>query len=356
MRIDNPFHEGELQVQERVGVLEEGRRNAAAIADSIVKGALKFVAQQPMVVLGSVDDEQNVWASVLFGRSGFVEAEDDRTVIFDLTRAARDPHDPFWDNIERDPRIGMLVIDLATRRRLRINGRIGHLDSDRMRLDVEESYPNCPKYIQRRQAVGDWQVAGSMTAEPLRGHTLLPEHRSLLTSIDTFFIASANPRGGVDASHRGGNPGFVRVLNETTIRIPDYRGNSMFNTFGNFVLHPHAGLVLLDFERSRILQLVGRPVIQWDVEDALNETGGTKRYWDLEVERWLESELPYEIRWELLDYSPHNPKLQTITDDNSTRGEEETRYICPLCEGVEDNEPGDCPQCGMPLCSDHVGT
>ena len=121
MRIDNPFHEGEIQVQERAGEFDEGARNGRVLADSIMKGALKFVAQQAMVVLGSVDDEQGVWASVLFGPPGFVTAPDEHRVEFDLSRAGFNEHDPFWKNIQHNPRIGALFLELSTLRRLRIN-------------------------------------------------------------------------------------------------------------------------------------------------------------------------------------------------------------------------------------------
>ena len=70
MRIENPYHEGELSVQERLGLLAEGERNARAISDTIVKGAFKFIGQQPMLVLASIDPEGNLWASVLAGKPG----------------------------------------------------------------------------------------------------------------------------------------------------------------------------------------------------------------------------------------------------------------------------------------------
>jgi hypothetical protein len=78
---------------------------------------------------------------------------------------------------------------------------------------------------------------------------------------DTFFVASAHPEQGVDASHRGGLPGFVQVLDQHRLRIPNFLGNSMFNTLGNFVSYLDAGLVFLDFDRSQVLQLSGRPEI-----------------------------------------------------------------------------------------------
>lgn len=97
------------------------------------------------------------------------------------------------------------------------------------------------------------------------------------------------------------------MLNDRKIRILDYLGNNMFNTLGNFAANPRAGLLFLDFDSNRTLQLVGQPVIQWELDDSLDETGSTRRYWDLEIERWLETDLLCRLKWEFLDYSPQNP-------------------------------------------------
>ena len=307
MRTENPYHDGELFVQQRVGEVEEGRRNGRIISDSILRGALKYVEQQPLAVFGSIDHDDNLWASVFIGNPGFMRASDERTVEVDLTQTARNHQDPFWANIEHNSQVGMLVIDLGTRRRLRINGRIDRAQ-ERLRLDVVESYPNCPKYIQRRHVTPLVLDGANRFSEPRQGHSLDAQQQAFIGSADTFFVASAHPERGVDASHRGGNPGFLRVLDDRRIRVPDYIGNSMFNTLGNFTVNPHAGLVFLDFERSRTLQLIGRPEILWDLEDVTNETGGTRRYWDLEIERWLEADLSHQIQWEFLDYSLHNPE------------------------------------------------
>ena len=117
MKIANPYHPGELEIQERVGVLQEGAQNARVIQDSIIKGALRFINQQSMTVLSSLDDEENVWASVMFGKPGFMRAEDEQNVMFDLTSTVRNAHDPFWKHIQLNPEVGMLVIELASRRR-----------------------------------------------------------------------------------------------------------------------------------------------------------------------------------------------------------------------------------------------
>ena len=109
MKIENPYHEGELQVQARVGVLDEGAMNSRVIQDSIIKGALRFINQLPMAVFGSLDQEENVWASIFVGTPGFMQAEDERLVNFDLTTMVHNPHDPFWKNIQENPQVGMVA-------------------------------------------------------------------------------------------------------------------------------------------------------------------------------------------------------------------------------------------------------
>ena len=303
MRIDNPFHEGELFVQRRANETEIAQRNGSVITDAIPKGALQFIGQQSLAILGSLDHDGNVWASVLVGEPGFLSAPDERTVELDVTQRPSAEDDPFWTNIETNAAVGMLMIDLATRRRLRINGQIRRLGDTQYEIAVDQAYPNCPKYIQRRYLSRLSAIASPPLAATRRGIQLGDDQSALIASADTLFVASVSPEHGVDASHRGGQPGFVRILNNRRIRIPDYVGNSMFNTLGNFAVCPRAGVVFVDFDTSRVLQLTGRAEVLWDQKDPDDETGGTRRYWDLEVEHWLETPLPRQLRWELPDYT-----------------------------------------------------
>ncbi len=307
MRLENPFHEGELLVQQTVGEESLAQQNGQIIANTVPKGALKFIEQQPMVIVGSVDPQQNIWASALFGEPGFAKSVDPQTIELDLTQVISHPHDPFWANIRHHNRIGMLVIEFASRRRLRINGTISQTASKQLRLNVLEAYPNCPKYIQRRHLSPNHQEIPQPLSELKAGKSLTFQHQAWIGSADTFFVASAHLTRGVDASHRGGNPGFIQILASQTLRIPDYSGNSMFNTLGNLVINPRAGLIFLDFAQSRTLQLIGQATIQWNLDDLIHPNGGTHRYWDFTIEQWLETDLPKPLHWEFLDYSPHNP-------------------------------------------------
>lgn len=303
----SPFHEGELKVQSLAGELEMAERNGSVIANRIVGGALPFLAQQSMTVFASRDGRGRLWASMLFGSRGFMKSANGRRVSFDLSQMLVQLQDPFWQNVAADPTVGMLAIELGSRRRIRINGNISRLAENTLQLEVREAYPNCPKYITRR-IVKTVAAGQAKKTEINRGSRLGPLQEELLARGDVLFIATAHPTRGADASHRGGNPGFIEVADGETVRIPDYAGNSMFNTFGNLVVNPAAGLAVPDFEQGRVLQLTGRAEVVFNGNDPVNATGGTHRFLVFHVDEWLELGLPAGVKSELLDYSPFNPK------------------------------------------------
>lgn len=299
------FHEGELAVQARAGVAEAARQTERVIRDRLIPGVEAFIRSQPLVFCASIDREGNVWASMIQGEPGFMRPEGDQGLEVTLDPAALDGGDPLWSNIAGDPRIGLLLIEFHSRRRLRINGAAARPSPERLAVTVHASYPNCPKYIQSRQPSGAW--VASAPGAGRTGTVLDEELTQALNGADTLFVASAHPEGGADMSHRGGRPGFVQVLDAATLRIPDYVGNNLFNTLGNFQAYPRAGLLLADFRSGRSFQIIGRPEIEWDARHPGQATGGTHRYWRLHVERWRAASLPLRMDWEFLDYSPHLP-------------------------------------------------
>jgi predicted pyridoxine 5'-phosphate oxidase superfamily flavin-nucleotide-binding protein len=304
--MQNPFHEGERKVQRLAGEERMAQRNGVMIAERIMGAALPFLAQQSMAIFASRDAEGRLWASMLFGARGFMQSPDGKNVDFDLTQVAVQHEDPFWRNIEANPAVGMLAIDLGTRRRIRINGDIRRLAESRLQLSVRESFPNCPKYITRR-AVKTIETTDGTATQASAGGAVAREQRDLLERADVLFIATAHHTRGADASHRGGNPGFVQVLDERTLRIPDYPGNSMFNTLGNLAVDPASGLVVPDFAHSRALLLTGSAEIVFNAGDPEAVTGGTNRFLVFHIEEWLQLPLPAAARAELVDYSPFNP-------------------------------------------------
>lgn len=305
---NTPFHNNELTVQQRAGTSEQASNSARLITDRIPAGAMTFVEQQAMAVIGSLDQQGRIWASVLFGNRNFMKPYGDQRIEIDRSQSWYSPSDPLWQNILEMPDVGMLLIELSTRRRLRVNGKLNKESEHRYALKVEQAYPNCPKYIQRR--VLDIQPQqSSITDEQQAGTSLESSQLELIRTADTFFVASANAEQAVDASHRGGKPGFVQIKDAQTLRIPDYPGNGMFNTLGNFTSHPYAGLVFIDFSTNRVLQITGKPTILWDQDEVNEETGGTKRFWQFSVTEWRENNIPVEIHWQYIDASPFNPEV-----------------------------------------------
>ncbi len=276
----------------RLGVREDAERVGDIIASEVPAAFRSMLRGQRMAVAASLDEQGRPWASLLTGPEGFIQAIDDRL----LRLAVVPPLDhPLTANLRARPELGLLVIDPRTRRRLRFNGR-GLLSPDGVFLVVDEVYGNCPKYIQKRRLAGD----GAASAVSVRRATSLDERtRALVARADTFFIASAQPGGGADASHRGGRPGFVRVLDDTTLEFPDYPGNNMFNTLGNLIGHPRAGLLFVDFEKGDVVQLTGRAQVEW-----MPATGVR-----VEIEEVLETPGASPLRFELVEPSPVNPPL-----------------------------------------------
>ena len=208
------FHEGELAVQRRAGAIAQGQNSGQMISEKIIPGAIKFVGKQPFVVVGSVDETENVWASIVVGQTGFMSAEP-QSLDIDVSKIRRMDSDPIWSNLARNSQIGMLVIDLRSRARLRVNGRASFRPNEQLHIEVEQAYPNCPQYIQRRNYRPDH--AKSTSTESAIGTSLSNEQKDLLSSADTLFIATNHPDRGVDASHRGGHPGFIQQLTSTRL-------------------------------------------------------------------------------------------------------------------------------------------
>src|SRR5262249_50592150 len=232
-------------VQERAGERDVARQRAGAISSRIVPGALSFLARQRLVALAAVGDDGHLWTSVWCGEPGFVQSADGQRVTIARSLMAISPDDPVEQRLAIGRDVGMLAIELATRRRLRINGTIERLSADQVGVFVRESIPNCPKYIQRRHPHEERTTRSSGPTE--HGRAVDAERRTIIERADTAFVGSIHPERGPDASHRGGAPGFIRVVDATTLRVPDYPGNSMFLTLGNYAIDPRASLAAIDF-------------------------------------------------------------------------------------------------------------
>ena len=297
------YHEGELEVQGRAGVREMAARIGRGIGSTVPPVARHFLASQRFAVLSAADEGGLVWATPLTGRPGFVSAPGESLVRVDARPGAGDP---LRDSLREGSAVGLLVIDLARRMRMRVNGTLSEVTKSGFELETREVYSNCPKYIQARVPEAGAPAPRVEGTAPIRSSGLTPGQQRLIAGADTFFVASVHPERGADASHRGGPPGFVRVHDEARISWPDYSGNTMFNTLGNLSVNPAAGLLFVDFERGATLQLTGRARINWDAARAA-EFAGAERVVEFDVREAVETAGAVSLRWCFKEYSPFNP-------------------------------------------------
>jgi predicted pyridoxine 5'-phosphate oxidase superfamily flavin-nucleotide-binding protein len=299
-----PFHQGEVALQRATGEHAAGTSNGRIIADRVIPQAVGFIARQELAVVASVDGDGRPWSSALVGPPGSFTVPDLTRLALDRSAARTD--DPLWSNLHDDPRAGLLFIEVASRRRYRVNGRVTDPDGDPLVVEVGEALPNCPKYISRRQLALDTADDGADGEAAETGTDLGDAERRIIAGADSCFVASANPTGLFDASHRGGRPGFVE-WHDNGLWLPDYPGNSMFTTLGNLALHPAAGLLFLDWARSQTLQLTGTTVLDLEVDAPDAVTGGTHRGWTFTPTAWRRAPLARRLHADLLELSPFNP-------------------------------------------------
>jgi uncharacterized protein len=267
------FHAGELAVQRRAGVEAEAARLAPMLEPAELRGGLAaFLADRTFAVLAARDPAGRLWVSPLIGPPGFLTVTSPTTLqVMAVIPAAGPLH-----GLPSGQQVGMIAVEFASRRRVRLNGTLTETGQGRLVVEVDQAFGNCPQYIQQRILAPDdaSQETGPGTAR--HGTAFGAADVELIRGADTFFLGTAHPERGTDASHRGGTPGFVRVEGNR-LWWPDYPGNSMFNSFGNLAVNPEAGLLFTDFGTGVTLHLSGTASIEWGQVGAPGDDGRTGR-------------------------------------------------------------------------------
>lgn len=292
-----PLHEGEIAIQRRLGVHEPVREmTRRMMRDHMPDQHREFFAHLPFVVLGGQDGEGLPAATLLAGAPGFLSTPDERTLRIAVPLTKDDPLNS--GAVEGAP-VGVLGIMLETRRRNRMNGRIVARDAAGLTVAVDQSFGNCPQYITPRS----WRPAdtASVAAEGAETLTALDaEALAMIARADTLFVASHAGGGdaahGVDVSHRGGPPGFVRVLADGRLLVPDYAGNRVFNTLGNLLVDPRAGLLFVGFDSGDLLHVGGHAEIVWE-GPLVAATPGAQRVWTVRPEWIVRRRGALPLRW-----------------------------------------------------------
>lgn len=290
----SPWHEGELTLQRSVGAVEMmvgvGQRQMSRTW--MPDQHREFYAQLPFVILGAVDRQGDVWATIRTGQPGFMHSPEPERLHINLQTQ---PNDPAQEGLQPGDAIGMLGIELHTRRRNRMNGNVLHELENGIEIAVTQAYGNCPRYINLRQ----YEFVDQIEDLALELTATDPLVRRLTTTADSFYVATYVERDGqnqVDASHRGGKPGFVRMEEDGALTIPDFSGNLFFNTLGNILLNPRAGLLFIDFQSGDLLQMSGTAEVLLD-DPEIAAFQGAERLWRFRPQRIVHRQAAIPLRW-----------------------------------------------------------
>ncbi len=318
----SPWHAGESRLQQRLGVAERmavfGRK---VIRDYLPDQHRAFYGQLPFLLVGVVDADGNPWATVLEGQPGFLSSTDAKALRIG---ALPGPGDPAGPALALGSTVGLLGLEPHTRRRNRLNGTVTAVDGKGFLVGVSQAFGNCPQYIQTRTLNFAHQPGQQTPVAAEHGKALDDAARATIASADTFFIASyvdiaadtidSVTGRGVDVSHRGGKPGFIRIDGDV-LTIPDFAGNLHFNTLGNLLLNPRAGLTFVDFTTGDLLQLTGSTelVLEGDEVAAFQ---GAERLWRLKVEKFVRRRGALALRGTFGEYSPNSLLTGTWAEAN----------------------------------------
>ncbi|ATY58921.1 oxidoreductase FAD-binding domain-containing [Cordyceps militaris] len=270
-RIDT-FHEGETAVRTLLKVPPGRNPTAAGLPASYAAR----VAASPLLAVGTLDAEGRPWTTLWGGAPG--AAEPVAPDVLGVSTGVDTAHDPVYGALWGDARgaggvvqpakmAAALAIDLETRDRVKLMGAVvaGSADTTagtlQMALLVQGSLGNCPKYLNRKRVAPRAYGPDTALLVAEDGRVLPTEATRLLDRADLFFLSSTDGET-MDTNHRGGPPGFVRVLrneaDEAVIVYPEYSGNRLYQTLGNLHVNPLVGLVVPDFATADVLYLTGR--------------------------------------------------------------------------------------------------
>ncbi|MEL7448249.1 MAG: pyridoxamine 5'-phosphate oxidase family protein [Pseudomonadota bacterium] len=295
----SPFHSGEIAVQERMGVRESIEPWARKVVRSWMPEQHRdFYTQLPFVIAAARDELDRPWLTLLTGEPGFVQSPDASSLVLNTSLL---PGDALEGSFGAGSELGLLGIELASRRRNRVNGTIVEAGRGYLRFKVGQAFGNCPQYITEREW---YHVDAPAQSASSSRHTALTEPmQRLIASADTFFVGSGkaddgsnSESSGMDASHRGGPSGFVTVESATRLVFPDFAGNNHFNTIGNLVVDPRVALLFVDFETGGLLQITGRASIDWD-SPAVARHAGAQRLVVIDVEEIVELTAAMPLRF-----------------------------------------------------------
>lgn len=237
-----------------------------------------MVSKAPLLALGTLDEYGRPWTTIFGGKEGFARqiaqsAIGVRTMVdweYDLViQALLGGADEEPVTMEGEGKmVGGLTIDLETRMRVKLHGRmlagalgarnkVDSVTEAQMVIQIDKSLGNCPKYLNSKEIIPATPRPKLISDSP----KLPAQAAALLEKADMFFMSSYQ-HSDMDTNHRGGPPGFVRMVsNEESGAIliyPEYSGNRLYESLGNLQINPLAGITIPDFDTGDVLYLTGK--------------------------------------------------------------------------------------------------
>ena len=163
------------------------------------------------------------------------------------------------------------------------------------------------------------------------------EDRAFIERSPMFFIATADADGHPDCSYKGGMPGFVRVVDDRTLALPDYDGNGMYRTWGNVLVNPHVGLLFIDFERTKRLRLNGTATVRAD-DPLRGDYPGAAFVIRIAATRIFPNCPRYLHHMQLVEYSAYAPRPEHVPPVPAWKKSESFRDALPARD-KPDGEP-----------------
>ena len=330
---DSPFHRGERKIQSMLGVRENMERfGRMVIRDHMPQQHQQFYQQLPFILIGHADHDNNAWASIICEPKGFIESPNNTSLNINSSLISGDPLKETlkFDSVQNiQTPLGLLGIELPSRRRNRMAAHVSSYTENQIQLQVDQAFGNCPQYIQSRELT--FLKKADRTAVTVEDFNSFDSKATeQIESADTFFIASHynsqknRASDGADVSHRGGRPGFIKIVDDKNIIIPDYLGNNHFNTFGNISENGKAGLLFIDFESGDLLTLTGTAKINWDA-DAIKYFDGAQRLLEFKLSKGRRVKNGLPVRWGKAEFSQNSLLTGTWHESRQTEINETKR-------------------------------
>ncbi|KAF3037128.1 hypothetical protein E8E12_007822 [Didymella heteroderae] len=309
-----------------------------------------FMLQRaPLLAIGALDNELRPWTALWGGAPGFSEPIGGDFVG---TRTLVDSKfDPVVQALVGDAEKGEmlqpqgegrmlsgLALDLVTRKRVKLAGKMvagttrsvgieveegtalpssAPTKQDQIQLvtKIEQSMGNCPKYM-NQYALRPALLTPDLLSS---GSSLSPEARSLIDKADMLFLSTSSGTD-MDTNHRGGPPGFIRVISPSCIIYPEYSGNRLYQSLGNLQLNPLIGVTIPGFETGDVLYTTGRAeiLIGADAEKMMPGTNLAVKI-NLTEAKHVQQGLAFRGTLQLNGHSPYNPRLRPLASEGNIK-------------------------------------